>query len=132
MKWYQNKYVQATAVALATGTVAALLMYVGTLTDGLDMRHTVKAVGLAFLGPFSVLVTVLPKITDILTPTVRIVSQERVAKMAAEAPEQSLLTTEPYTTVVVDDGEVQTTSQSSPIPRPPKGKVPQADVVTTG
>jgi hypothetical protein len=102
-KWYQNKYIQALGVAVATGLVAACAVYLATMTDGMDMRHTIKTVGTAFLGPFAVLVSVLPKITDILTPTIRLVSQERITATGSDhAPDTTITTHAAQTTVVVD------------------------------
>jgi hypothetical protein len=102
MKWYQNKYVQAGLIALASGTVAAMAVYLATITDGLDTRHTIKVVGGAFLAPFLLLINVLPKITDILVPTVRIQSDQPLkTAMAAEPPMHEMLTNQPDTTVVI-------------------------------
>jgi hypothetical protein len=108
-KWYANRYVQATAVAFVTGLIAAGLVYAGTMTDGLDLRHTVKIVLLAFLGPFALLSQVLPKITDIITPRVTLVSQERMtATDVAPAPDTTITTHAAQTTVVVDPPAVVT------------------------
>jgi hypothetical protein len=108
-KWYQNKYVQAAGIAFVTGLIAALGVYASTMTDGLDMRHTVKVVLTAFLFPFATLVSVLPKITDILTPTVRLVSQERLSALpATPAPETTLTTHTEDVTVVVDPPAIAT------------------------
>jgi hypothetical protein len=102
-KWYQNKYVAAFAVAFATGAINALLTYVTHITDGLDWRHMTQDVGLSFLGPFMILVSVLPKITDILTPTIRLVSQERITATGSDhAPDTTITTHAAQTTVVVD------------------------------
>jgi hypothetical protein len=119
-KWYQNKYIQALGVAVATGMVAACAVYLATMTDGMDARHTIKTVGTSFLGPFAVLVSVLPKITDIITPTVRIVGSAGTSlheSAAVAAEEEAVVTSEPVTTVVVGE-------------KPPRlGKNPNAHVV---
>jgi hypothetical protein len=119
-KWYQNKYTQAAGIALLTGVISALTIYVTTMTDGLDLRHTIKDVGIAFLAPFSLLLSVMPKITDILTPTVRIeggngmaVHEVEVEKAVAD---NAVVTSQPVTTVVVG-------------PRPRLRKNPNADAV---
>lgn len=101
-KWYQNKYVQATTVAFVTGLIAAALVYAGTLTDGLDARHTIKLVALAFLGPFATLASVLPKIVDLVVPTVRIQSDLPLRATAA-LEEHVIETHEADNTVVVGD-----------------------------
>lgn len=105
-KWYQNKYAQAALVAFVTGLIAALGVYASTMTDGLDTRHTVKIVLTTFLLPFATLASVLPKITDIITPSVRLVSQERMtATGIAPMPDTTLTTHAAETTVIVDPPE---------------------------
>jgi hypothetical protein len=106
-KLFANKYVQAALVAFATGLLNALLTYVTHITDGLDWRHMTQDVGIAFLGPFLLLVSVLPKVTDILTPTIRIVSNAALSELApVESAEQEIVSTAPTTTVSVDASPV--------------------------
>jgi hypothetical protein len=119
--FWENKYVQAAAVAFATGTLNALLTYVTHITDGLDWRHMTQDVGIAFLGPFLLLVSVLPKITDILTPTVRIVSGLPLSQPETAAePEREIVSAAPTTTVAVDAPAVPITHRVV-TPRPRRG-----------
>jgi hypothetical protein len=122
MKWYQNRYVQAFAVAVATGLVAAAGVYLATMTDGLDVRHTIKTVGTAFLAPFAVLVSVLPKITDIITPKVTLISKERLSSLPTMAGQEYTMDVSGQDGAVIVD---------PPAPRAPLGGTPQRPADTT-
>ena len=56
----QNKYAQATLRAFVIGAVTAGIVYFTLLPDPMDTRKLISLVGLSFLGPFAVLIKVLP------------------------------------------------------------------------
>jgi len=55
-----NRYAQAALRAFVIGLVTAGIVYFTLLPDPMDTRKLISLVGLAFLGPFAVLIKVLP------------------------------------------------------------------------
>lgn len=98
--FWLNKYTQATATAALTGIVSGVITYLGVIADNLDAPHLVKIVGLAVMAPFSILVSVLPKITDIITPTVHIVSDQPIAALSLPAGDSHAIDTTEADTVI--------------------------------
>lgn len=112
-----NRYAQAALIAFVTGFFAALAVYAGTMTDGLDMRHTVKNVLLAFIGGFTPLLAVLPKISDLVVPTVRVVSAAPISEglLKVERPNE-VITHDADTTITVGNAPVRSHQRKTPVP----------------
>lgn len=98
MPWYQSKYAKAALVAVATGAISAIIIYLGIIDDvSLTGRQIIKIVGLAFMAPFATLVRFLPSFQDIFSSAPQ-VNAENVEQMTVLPPADAPPTVMPRST----------------------------------